>query len=186
MKIPILPDPPPNAFSLSMPTHMLFKLHWEIANLKRAVKQSDALDAWRAPAFHAYNCAVTAWHCADWTWEFPDDAGRHDLAETFEFELSKSAKGNADRFFEVVCKQSREIYICRQIANGSKHMKLRTSDKSVRVRNGWKSGPFALAPSIMDGETERFASEVFEGAAKYWENLFRDLGYLEDRIITAD
>ena len=152
-RIPILPDPPPNSFALATPAHMLYKLHWEIANLKRAIESHDTIDAWRAPRFHAYNCAVTAWHCADWAWEYPDDASRRAMAHRFGFALSKNSKRDGDMFFEAVCKQSRDILISRQIANRSKHMKLRKFDKAMRVQNGWKTGPNALAPSIIDGDT---------------------------------
>lgn len=186
-KIPIPPEPPPNAFALATPVHMLYKLYWEIACLKRSIDATDSIDAWRAPSYHAYNCAVTAWHCADWTWEYPDDAGRKTIAVMFSFVLSGNRRRDGDMFFDAICKRSRDVLISRQIANGSKHMKLRNNlDDSVRVRNGWKTGPLANSPSIIDGETERFALDVFAGAADYWEDLFREMGYLEDRFVTSD
>jgi hypothetical protein len=165
---------------------MLYKLHWEIANLIRAIEFPETINAWRAPHFHAYNCAVTAWHCADWAWEYPDNTSRQAIAQRFGFALSKNSKRDGDMFFGAVCKQSRDILISRQIANGSKHMKLRKFDEAVRVHNGWKTGPNALAPSILDGDIERLAHDVFEGAADYWERLFRSIGYLEDKFISAD
>jgi hypothetical protein len=185
-RIPILPDPLPNSFALSTPAHMIQKLRWEIANLRRAIESFESIDAWRAPQFHAYNCAVTAWHCADWAWEYSDDARRHAIAQRFGFAPSKNAKRDAEMFFAAVCKQSRDILICRQIANGSKHMKIRKFDEAVRVQNGWKTGPNARVPSILDGDTERLAHDLFEGAADYWEKLFRSIGYLEDKFVPAD
>ena len=65
-------------------------------------------------------------------------------------------------------------------------MKLRKFDETVRVQNGWKTGPNALAPSILDGDIERLAHDVFVAAANYWEQLFRSIGYLEDRFVSGD
>lgn len=163
---------------------MLYKLHWEISGLRKAIEDRDNLYAWLQPAYHAYNCAVTAWHCADWAWEYPDkDEGREYIAGLLEFSCSGNRRVDSEAFFAAVCNASREVSICRQIANGSKHMKLRNSDPTIRVGHGWRPDPLASAPRILDSDTEHFAQNIFERAAKYWERLFREIGYLEAEFI---
>ena len=64
MRIPI-PDEQPKVFRLSTPMHLLDKLRWEIAGFQRSLR-SKSIYRELHPAYHAFNCAVTAWHMTDW------------------------------------------------------------------------------------------------------------------------
>jgi hypothetical protein len=62
-----LPPAPDKVFVLASPTHVLHKLHWEISQLKKAlVSEPEKLAYTHVQAYFAFNCAVTAWHLADW------------------------------------------------------------------------------------------------------------------------
>jgi hypothetical protein len=83
------------------------------------------------PAYIALNCAVTGWHLADWTWKATDEYLREAIADYFKFSLKSNDHDNLSMFYDHLSEDSREIHICRMIANGSKHMKLDRSDPSI-------------------------------------------------------
>ncbi|MGO9328685.1 MAG: hypothetical protein ACLQJ0_11290, partial [Steroidobacteraceae bacterium] len=125
--MPYIPEPPPpqdGVFVLSTPAHMLAKLNWEIAQFKRTISRQDQLGAILFAGYQAFNCAVTAWHCADWTWAYADVHLKRTLAERFSLTLKSSDVTNRKAFLNAVSADSREIEICRHIANSSKHLKL--------------------------------------------------------------
>ena len=111
------------------------------------------------------------------------------MAERFEFQLKKHDRRNLEAFCDAATAECRELRICREIANGSKHMGADSADPDVSVKVVWQA---AAVPSSLNfecylevvdrGETMR-AEKVFEGAFNYWERLFRELGYIEDRYI---
>jgi hypothetical protein len=58
----ILPEAPEKVFALATSDHMFAKLRWEIQGLQRAIDdRSDDPRRVHDSAYHAYNCAVTAW-----------------------------------------------------------------------------------------------------------------------------
>jgi hypothetical protein len=63
------PKAPSNVFALATPHHLLIKLAWENGQLRQPLKTKQPIAWTHAPAYHAFNCAVTAWHLTDWTWE---------------------------------------------------------------------------------------------------------------------
>src|SRR5215472_16810668 len=129
------PQAPKNVFSLATPHHMLIKLGWEIRQFNEVLRAHDLsfIDEVWAPPFHAYNCAVTAWHCADWAWNFGDKHVRESFAQSLMFGLRSENRANRNAFCNAVANNSRDVHICRQIANGSKHMKLDKEDAAVRA-----------------------------------------------------
>jgi len=169
------PDGPGEVFGLATPHHMLMKLYWEVAALEKAI--SDSKPPIIDPTiYHAYNCAVTAWHCADWAWNSADLEGQQILLRTV------GSDGNSENeFFDAVCVQSREVYACRRIANGSKHMKLRSADPSIKVGIEWhyRSDRAKQVPYVFDSAKSQPAELLFRKAAEYWHNLFSDVGYCE-------
>jgi len=182
-----LPEPPDHVFGLTTPQHMLAKLGWEVRQLREAVRNQD--NDYRSimiAAYQAYNCAVTAWHCADWAWCFGDDWVRENLSERYALKSTGSDRAKLEAFCNAVALERRDIHICRKIANGSKHMKLRNPDPDVRATFAWSQmtnskgeAHYGFDLHIRDGGEQRRAVEVFRGTFDYWESLFSALGYIE-------
>ena len=184
----------PNVFGLSQPQHMVSKLYFEI------MKLMDSLSVWTKgqefpePLFIAFNAAVTAWHITDWLWESRAET-RALLKKRFGFEFNEwSNKGlskGLNNFKDTVAKECRTLHICREIANGSKHMRRRNSDPAIKALAEWhpaieaaghvRVGDLVLALSIFDGDTKWDAVRLFIEAAGYWENLLR-----EEKLITVE
>lgn len=110
-----LPTPPSQVFMLATPEHMLAKLHWELHTLRKAVSEKPQhLVHMHAPSYCAFNCAVTVWHLADWTWNTSSAEQRsHILAS-----LGVEGSGNLTKFQTALRDNSRALHICRQLATG--------------------------------------------------------------------
>ena len=116
-RLPILPEPPDKVFGLATPQHMLMKLGWEIAGLRSAL--SVPIKPGAEPAYHAFNCAVTAWHMTDWIWQ---SATADDRVEVLsKLAAPATGKSNFGAFTQALTQRHRVLHICRQIATGSKH-----------------------------------------------------------------
>ena len=183
------PKPPKQVFHLATPAHMLAKLGWEIRQFKSLLISAPS-ELWGAVhlSYGAFNTAVTAWHCGDWAWRSAG-AGKSELADRFGFRLNKNDRRNLDALYKAITAECRELHICRDIANGSKHMGADGADPDVSVQVIWQPTDAADAMNwecylvILDrGETIR-AEEVFERAFTYWERLFGELGYIEGQFI---
>jgi hypothetical protein len=200
-RIPVdLPEAPPTVFSLATPLHMLMKLSWEISQFKKSLLPVEVPPILESviPAYHAYNCAVTAWHCTDWAWSFGDDYVHRALAGLLGFPLGRNNRINLKEFGKAVSRKSRDVYICRLVANGSKHMKLDRVDSSVRAMSVWapRDNPsnedialgreYVTRLYIVDGEERLLPEEIFEHAFRYWHRLFQQVGYAEPTYIGED
>ena len=184
MKISI-PDSPAKVFKLSTPMHLLAKLRWEIAGFERS-QRNKGLYRHLLPAYHAFNCAVTAWHMTDWIWEYVGPDSQVDLATTY-----KLKNVNLRSFQDAVAQMSRAINACQEIANGSKHREVRRkrADPYVRAEEAWAE----LEPSatdarrygtvwlIRDQSGVRPALDVFREAADYWCGVLSP--WMEDTFI---
>jgi hypothetical protein len=108
---------------LNSPTDLLAKLHWEIEQLGHPVDQ-EAVASYRA-----FNCAVTAWSICDWVWS----AATPDLRKRFREESPDPKAKDAEPLASLLRQQSRELAICQQLANGSKHFILHNkhNDKTI-------------------------------------------------------
>jgi hypothetical protein len=183
-----LPAPPQAVFSLATPHHMLIKFSWEIRQLKISLeKPSDNPFEVNVPSFIAFNCAVTGWHLADWTWNATDEPLRKSLADHFKFDLKSANRNNLSTFYDRLSADCREIYICRMIANGSKHMKLDRSDPSIAAkveRRPCDGVDYGL--TVVDNDETIPAQEVFEGAFKYWVRVLSNFGFIEDQYVGSD
>jgi hypothetical protein len=102
-------------FGLDRPSDLLLKLDWEIDQLGQPTDK-EAIASYRA-----FNCAVTAWSICDWTW----NAAFDDLKKRFRSESSKPSARDSEPLAALLRDQSRELAICQQLANGSKHFVLR-------------------------------------------------------------
>lgn len=193
------PTPPAQVFSLATPHHMLMKLAWEKRNLRAAVDARKANEKnnehdfknHHAAAYFAFNFAVTAWHIADWVWHTADDEWRELICKHLNCQKEYS------NFKDALLDQHRVLRICQQIANGSKHMRLRKPDSSVRVDAAWTYKP-ALAGQTQAGDSlgrydfdlliwddgkERNAVEVFDEVFRCWEDLLSSWFFIEGRAV---
>jgi hypothetical protein len=175
---------PDKVFVLASPTHVLHKLHWEIIQLKKAlVSEPEKIAYTHAPAYYAFNCAVTAWHLADWVWEASSPDQRAEILQ----QLGSDARANKSTFQKALMEKCRAIHICRQIATGSKHMTVtQHPDPNVRVEMRWDSAPAGEVKAgyhyrllIHDGGVERPAVDIFEEALKTW-NRWLEQWYLKE------
>lgn len=184
MKIHI-PEYLPKVFVLSTPMHLLAKLHWEIAEFKRSLT-SKSLHRNLLPAYHAFNCAVTAWHMTDWTWEYVRPEGQADLVSKY-----KLARPDLRAFQDAMARTSRAANACQEIANGSKHrnVKNKRADPHVRAGASWaelkqsrdRSRRFGTAWEITDQLGTRPALEVFREAADFWRSVLSP--WMEDTFV---
>jgi hypothetical protein len=95
---------------LDSPTDLLAKLRWEIEQL--SIPDQEAVASYRA-----FNSAVTAWSICDWVW----NAASADLRKRLLTESPDPKGRNAEPLASLLRQQSRELAICQQLANGSKH-----------------------------------------------------------------
>jgi hypothetical protein len=187
-RIPLPPPPQDGVFVLATPSHMLGKLSWEIGQLRHTLaEQSELLGAFQTAGYQAFNCAVTAWHCADWAWAYADDRIKQQLADKYNFTIKSRDRDNREQFFDAVCDRSQDIRTCRFIANSSKHLRL---DKKVAVGFQTKIGSairddkyiFGLLVEQDDGRMGMLEF-VFDRAFEFWRHLYEELCYIEPRFI---
>jgi hypothetical protein len=182
MDIPDQPEPPSNVFAMATPHHLLIKLHWEIKQLRLALEAERDLSSMHAPAYHAFNCAVTGWHLSDWVWESADSERRQLISSQLGTKLR-----NIEEFQAAIRSKHRSLYICWQIANGSKHFKLRKTDAAIKTNEVWEYRPamagtmqagkplgsYVYHLSLTDGDQRLEALDIFDKAMKIWT---RELG----------
>jgi hypothetical protein len=170
-------------FAMNEPQHMLSKLIWEIQRL------TDAMSVWNdkfpEPIFMAFNTAVTAWHITDWLWQSSPKT-REVLATRFKLTFNEGARSSLrkglERFQDAIVADSRPLYICREVANASKHMRKARVDPDVKAVANWdpvveraglvKPGDLVMSLWISDGDDRRDAVFWFIEAYGYWETLF--------------
>lgn len=167
---------------------MLIKFAWEIRRLENSLKKpSKNPFEVNVPAFVAFNCAVTGWHLADWTWNATDDDLRKSIAQHFGFTLKSSNRENLLAFYNAVSNDCRDVYICRLIANGSKHMKLDRKDPAIKARVEWRPWDgIGYSLTITDSEMIFPAQKIFNDAFEYWRRTLSHFGFIEDSFIDAD
>jgi hypothetical protein len=87
-------------------------------------------------------------------------------------------------FQKAVRLDCRELHICEEIANASKHMRRRTNDPNIRVEIEWhpaieavgevKVGDLVMNLVVHDKKSKTDAQLIFIEGAGYWEQLFKD------------
>lgn len=177
-----------SVFALTNPNDMLHKLAWEIRELEASLRTDADEFPWTlAPAYRAYNCAVTAVHLADWLWQSCTPDQHAQVAAQFGFTLTQDSRKNLTRFYDAVAKKCRAFHICREIANGSKHMKPNKSDDDVLVHADWRivesegRHRYVFTLHIDDNGRRVTAISVFIAARDFWENLLGELFFIEGR-----
>jgi hypothetical protein len=190
-----LPRPPSQVFMLATPAHMLIKLHWEIYGLRKALSEApEHLGHVHAPSYCAFNCAITAWHLADWVWKSSPPALRANILADLGVEVRGQGPVGLTEFQNGLRDRSRALHICRQVATGSKHMIVRDHpDPHVRAEMRWEREParagkmragdalatFRCQLVISDQGAEQPAIDVFETAFRDWERLLGRWGFVE-------
>ncbi|MFL1588291.1 hypothetical protein [Stutzerimonas stutzeri] len=154
---------------------MLWKLNWEIGQLVRELRRSEETPfASQGAAFHAFNCAVTAWHVVDWAWvEGKDKLG-----------------GNKKKWIKNITDECPQLAICQALSNNGKHaigsyggdLEAReiVTFKSVRGENGdlvQFVGSFRITLSYKGDDYE--AVDLFRSAGKYLQTHMVKAGVLD-------
>jgi hypothetical protein len=165
---------------LDSPTDLLAKLQWEIDQLGLPIEQ-EAIASYRA-----FNCAITAWSICDWVW----NTASPDLQNRFRAESPKPEAKNEEVLASLLRVQSRELAICQQLANGSKHFVLheRNNDEAISSYRS-SSASFYLSDNgeghsvpthgvfIEDGNRPLYSGlGLFSRAHSYWCEFFKRYG----------
>jgi hypothetical protein len=172
-------------FVLSKPSEVLEKLRWEIEGFGQTVSnQMGKPEAYNCAGYQAFNCAVTAWHLADWTWAYADTALKQDLAKRFGFKLKQKDRNNRNQFLVAVAAASRDLHICRHIANSSKHLKLDNEDeRGFHLKIGeakFSDDDVRFGLLVIDKGKTILIERIFGRALEYWKVLFNEIGYLNE------
>src|SRR5581483_10232667 len=163
-----------NVFALNKPQHMLSKLLWEIDRLSTSLSVWTKRTEFPEPLFIVWNAAVTAWHITDWLWQSsPEIRAILDKRYNLNFiEGSRNAvREGLESFQAAVAKDCRFLYVCREIANGSKHMRKNNIDPDITALAQWlpviqgaghvKQGDYTLNLIIIDGDQQQDAARWF-------------------------
>jgi hypothetical protein len=167
LPLPSVVRPPPDTMvGLTSPADMLRKFGWEIQQLTspRRDPNENPYEA-QVNGYRVFNCAVTGWQIAPWTWNCSDGALREEIAARYGFSLVHQNRRNLERFCQAVAAECSELYICRGIANG----------KHVIV--GRESAPYGL--KMDNGGMSRNAEEVFHATFSYWRRVLTELRFLK-------
>lgn len=170
----------PIAFGLRNSRDLYNKLIWEIEQLINCPPGPDS-----PVSYLAFNCAVTAWHIADWAW--------YDLTDKQKADLKQGARdldlSNQAHFERLIRRKSEDLRICYVIAQRVKHHTLRPKVDDHAIRVSISVAPVStlsrLGDSIDDLIIERAkvviagesrpALEVFEGARNFWSQFMNAL-----------
>ena len=180
----VAPETPEKMVGLTSPSDMLGKFRWEIRQLT-SVRHPDENPA-RLNGYRVFNCAVTGWQIAPWTWNCSDGGLRLEIAARYGFSLVHQNRRNLERFCQVVAAECPGLYICRRIANG-KHAVVERSDAYVTAHlkgPGPESASYEL--KLDDWGMSRDAEDVFHAAFSYWRGVLTEFGFLKGAELCDD
>jgi hypothetical protein len=147
------------AFELRDSRDMLEKLQWELSNLFNRQRHDI-----KACQYHAFNCAVTAWHVTDWLWQ--------DISAALKSDLQVN---QCKEFQDYVRSACPALNLCHEIANGSKHCLVeRNPDATISTVISDGEGYDYGNPVIVEGDTRHMADKVFYAALHWYEAFIRD------------
>jgi hypothetical protein len=189
--VPEPPEPLKNVFALTNPGDLLNKLAWEVRELQRSLSpEVDEFPWLLASSYRAFNCAVTALHLADWTWQSSNAEQLEQLAKKFDLKVTGNDQTDITGFCNALAAKSREFQLCRKIGNGSKHMKLRRTADDIVVRAEWvlregtaesRGRGYVIDLHIEDDGRRISAVAVFVAVRGFWQNLLGELFFIEGR-----
>lgn len=188
------PLAPKHVFLLDSAAALFQKLHWERNNLQHALAPENYKFPDQTPAYIAFNCAVTAWHIADWTWHTADADQKRALAERMAVPQFKDLHA----FYGDLGEVYPELKACRDLANGSKHFCLKRPKGNVSAnhafprvvdpsgRPGLKRGDFLLDLYVQYNGTNAGAQNFFDRILSIWLELLGPVGLLEPKAVAID
>ncbi len=147
------------SFGLRDSRHMLEKLQWELSNLFRRQRHDI-----RVCQYHAFNCAITAWHVTDWLWQ--------DISSELKDKRQWEKCQDLQKYVREECP---ELNLCHQITTGSKHCLVEhkpdpTISAGISDGEGYDYGN----PIIVEGDTQHQAIHVFHAAQVWFEAFLRE------------
>jgi hypothetical protein len=181
-----------NVFGLDNPQHIYTKMVVELVKLQDSSSVWTKNEPYPEPLFIAFNVAITIWHMTDWLW-MSSISTRTKLAKRYDVYYNETPSGidkGLERFQNAIANKCRELYVCREIANASKHMRRKKHDPEIKALVEWhpvvepaghaQIGDLVMSLSIYDGEKKKAAELLFIAAIGYWEKLLT-----EEQLITA-
>jgi hypothetical protein len=176
----VVRQPPDTMVGLMSPADMLRKFGWEIQQLTspRRDPNENPYEA-QLNGYRVFNCAVTGWQIAPWTWNCSDGFLRAEIAARYGFSLVHQNRRNLERFCQAVAAECSELYICRGIANG-KHVIVERSHACATAHlngRGRESASYGL--KLDDGGMSSNAEDVFHAAFSYWRRVLTELRVLK-------
>jgi hypothetical protein len=184
-----IPIPPKEVFGLATPSALFRKFAWERDRLQIALAPENNKFPAQEPLYIAFNCAVTAWHLADWVWQSANDEQRAMLEERLAFKRTGNERTSLHAFNDALGKDFPQLAACREFANGSKHFLLNNPKEGFQAEAGYA---FVVEPG-----TGRFRGEAmlqlhvhlpnqnmsamvfFNSLLVYWNNILAMLGMHE-------
>jgi hypothetical protein len=186
------PSEIPNVLAMDDPQQMLAKLLWEIDELTTAMSVWEDNEPFPVAIFTAFNAVVTAWHITDWLWQSNPER-RAVLAGRYNFTYAETDTGirrGLEKFQNAVANDCRALYVCREVATGSKHMRKSKVDPDVKAKAEWhkalatvgvvNAGDYVMELKIGDGRDELDPTMWFIDAFGYWEKLFRAENWIKE------
>jgi hypothetical protein len=165
---------------LNSARELLEKLDWEIDQYNQFPDSKEQVASYRA-----FNCAITAWSICDWVW----NAASNELRQQFRAASPCPQAGGSEPLAALLRKESRELAICQQIANGAKHFVRATrndphisSDRIESVslfmsKDGQQEHVVSgHAVFITDGDRIYSDLGLFGRTRDYWEQFFERYG----------
>ena len=174
-------QPPDTMVGLTSPAHMFRKFGWEIRQLT-SPRRGPIENPYEAQlnGYRVFNCAVTGWQIAPWTWNCSDGGLRLEIAARYGFSLVHQNRRNLERFCQVVAAECPGLYICRRIANGQPVI-IKRSDACLTAHlKGRESA------SLDDWGISRDAEDVFHAAFSYWRGVLTEFGFLKGAELCDD
>lgn len=162
-------DKPQKAFGLHDSRDILKKLTWEMNNMCECARHDI-----ESRQYHAFNCAVTAWHLTDWLWH--DMQGMSEESKYLvQKTIGKKSLKSIECFQSYVRTACYALCLSYEIANGSKHCRLRRPNPGISTSisdgEGYDYGNPIIVEDDADGTRHRWAYEVFL-EAKCWVETF--------------
>ena len=154
---------------------MLSKLGWEIRSIYENPKDGVAERIYRS-----LNCAMTAWHIADWLWMLSSKSQRE-----FLLRFTKAHETQAGTFPVAVQRWCPYIGLCRQIATTAKHLTddFDRSEVWLESVTDDEAPEFATTLYIFEGDRKHLDLDVYQETFAAWSALYVQLGMPKARDV---
>ena len=159
------------AFELRNAGDILEKLRWELNNLFRR-QRHDVIVC----QYHAFNCAVTAWHVTDWLWQ--------DLPSELRAEIELAAGvpikclGDFQNYVRLQCSA---LNLCYEISRGAKHCIVdRNPDSTISTRISDGEEYDYGNPIIVASDGQHLADQVFHEALCWFQAFIHEWNILPE------